>query len=72
MCGRDVWEEVKKEGWQENVVKILVEEGLGEVWMKDLREARGMSEKVWQNEKKEQSEDVERKRMKKKKEMEVT
>ena len=48
------------------------EESLGEAWMKDLEKARGMIDKVWQNEKKEQSKDVERKRMKKKKETEVT
>ena len=38
--------------------------------MKDLEKARGVSEKVWQSEKKEPSKDVERKRAKKEKETE--
>ena len=36
----------EKEGWQENIIKILGEEGLREAWMRDLEKARGMSEKV--------------------------
>ena len=36
----------EKEGWQENVVKILGEEVSGEAWMKDVEKARGMCEKV--------------------------
>ena len=36
----------EKGGWQEDVVKILGEEDLGEAWMKDREKARGMSEKV--------------------------
>ena len=52
---QETWEHVwvrcvrgsgEKEVWQENVVKILGEQGLGAAWMKDLKKARGMSEKV--------------------------
>ena len=37
----NVWEKCvrgseEREGWQENVVKVLGEEGLEEAWMKDL------------------------------------